>query len=308
MRDDHLSDRDLVLALDRELPDRRRAAVEAHLRACPSCSARRTRFGFGAQLASSTCRATLPDDERIAASRARLQSRLADIRSRQGTSLIDRIVPPIAEAWRWASVGVAVVATFLVVRVALQPEVRVDRAAVLIESDALPVASLTPGATWNLAVDELCSPDTHEQAEVSHAIRAEVLRAYGMERVPVDRYELDYLITPELGGAPTVQNLWPQRYASRRWNARVKDQLERLLPALVCSGEISLQTAQHDIAVDWIGAYKKYFHTDAPLQEAADARLDDRPATSSRDDDLVYPIWRSSRTAALRLVSFSASR
>jgi hypothetical protein len=77
-------------------------------------------------------------------------------------------------------------------------------------------------------------------------------------------YELDYLITPSLGGADNIQNLWPQPY-SARWNARAKDQLENHLHELVCQGQIQLATAQNEIASNWIAAYKRYFNTDKPL-------------------------------------------
>lgn len=96
-----------------------------------------------------------------------------------------------------------------------------------------------------------------------------------MEAVPASDYELDYLITPELGGAPTRQNLWPERYGSRVWNAHVKDQLEALLPRMVCEGSLNLATAQRDIAADWIAAYKKYFHTGEPLISQIAMRDDD---------------------------------
>jgi hypothetical protein len=75
---------------------------------------------------------------------------------------------------------------------------------------------------------------------------------------------VDYLITPELGGVDSIRNLWPQPY-STVWNAHVKDMLEERLHALVCSGQVDLATAQREIATDWIGAYKKYFHTARPL-------------------------------------------
>src|SRR4029077_15433286 len=87
--------------------------------------------------------------------------------------------------------------------------------------------------------------------------------------VPVHEYELDYLITPELGGSEDRLNLWPERYGGRVWNARVKDELEQLLPQLVCRGHVDLATAQRDIAVNWIAAYKKYFHTDRPVATGA---------------------------------------
>ena len=99
-------------------------------------------------------------------------------------------------------------------------------------------------------------------------IRQAVLRD-GMEHVADEEYELDYLITPELGGSSDRRNLWPERYGSRVWNARVKDELERLLPQMVCEGRLDLATAQHDIASNWIAAYQKYFGTDRPLGSGA---------------------------------------
>jgi hypothetical protein len=299
----HLSDRDLVSALDGELPLRRQAAVDAHLTECTSCRTRRSQLHKGAQLVATLYQSTSLDAEGIAASREALRSKLADLGRNQG-SLIDRIASSFSELSRWAVIGAAAVAVVLLARVMQQSEVR-PNGGTPIEHGALPIASLTPGATWNLSVGELCAPARHEQRQVSNAIRVDVVRAYGMERVPADEYELDYLITPELGGAPTAQNLWPQRYASRTWNARVKDQLEQLLPTMVCDGEVSLQTAQKDLAVDWVAAYKRYFHTDTPLR--LHAQLDDSFMTS-RDDDLVYPIWRSGNSPSLTLVSFSVGR
>jgi hypothetical protein len=56
------------------------------------------------------------------------------------------------------------------------------------------------------------------------------------------------------------------------WNARVKDALEDRLHDLVCDGSVDLVAAQHDISSDWIAAYKKYFHTDTPLETAPEKR------------------------------------
>jgi hypothetical protein len=168
--------------------------------------------------------------------------------------------------------------------------------------DALPVAMLTPGATWDVTVEELCGGGAQPQRPVPAAVQQQVVRSYGMERVPATEYELDYLITPELGGAADAQNIWPQRYRSRTWNAHVKDQLEELLPRLVCTGAVPLSAAQRDIAVDWIGAYQKYFKTAVPLPRHARLRVgeDEGPIT--------YPVWRSGSAPALQLISLSASR
>jgi hypothetical protein len=91
-----------------------------------------------------------------------------------------------------------------------------------------------------------------------------VFKEYGIRHPRPRAYEVDYLIDPELGGSNDIQNLWPEPYSST-WNARVKDALEDRLHDLVCSGEISLATAQQEIATNWIAAYKKYFKTDQPL-------------------------------------------
>jgi len=86
-----------------------------------------------------------------------------------------------------------------------------------------------------------------------------------MDGAPPKDFEVDFLITPELGGSNDIHNLWPEPYYSTVWNARVKDELEDRLHEMVCNGELDLGTAQRDISTDWIVAYKKYFHTDRPL-------------------------------------------
>lgn len=94
-----------------------------------------------------------------------------------------------------------------------------------------------------------------------------VLKEYGLGSAEVRAYEVDYLITPGLGGADDIHNLWPESNSATIWNAHVKDSLEDHLRDLVCRGEVDLATAQREIAVNWIEAYKKYFHTDRPLAE-----------------------------------------
>lgn len=129
---------------------------------------------------------------------------------------------------------------------------------------ALPNRSLTPGAVSTLTAAELCTGSRPSRL-VTAETRDRVLRAYRMEQVHADEYELDALVTPELGGTTEPANLWPQRYASPLWTAHVKDELERLLPALVCRGEIDLARAQRDIATDWVATYQRHFNSSVPL-------------------------------------------
>jgi hypothetical protein len=74
-------------------------------------------------------------------------------------------------------------------------------------------------------------------------------------------YEEDHLISLELGGAlDSEANLWPEPYGSPE-GARVKDQVENKLHALVCGGTITLATAQRAIATNWWIAYQTYVGT-----------------------------------------------
>ena len=74
-------------------------------------------------------------------------------------------------------------------------------------------------------------------------------------------------VTPALGGADDIRNLWPHSYSATAWNAHVKDALEDRLRDMVCSGSLDLAEAQQAIAGNWIEAYKKNFHTDKPLAD-----------------------------------------
>jgi hypothetical protein len=99
-------------------------------------------------------------------------------------------------------------------------------------------------------------------------VKRQAYSEYGIASHRPGDYEVDHLISLELGGSNSLRNLWPQSYRTRPWNAHVKDRLENELHAEVCAGKIPLKTAQRDIARNWIAAYKKYFHTNVPLSQA----------------------------------------
>jgi len=111
---------------------------------------------------------------------------------------------------------------------------------------------------------ELCNSILPKNQVVPADLRRRVFQVYGIANADPRAYEVDYLITPALGGADDIRNLWPQSYVSTVWNARVKDALEDRLRDLVCQGQLDLADAQRDISTDWIAAYKKYFQTNQP--------------------------------------------
>jgi hypothetical protein len=133
---------------------------------------------------------------------------------------------------------------------------------------AEPKADVTPGAAILLSRAQVCAAANENNRPVPGSLQRAVLKEYGIAGNEARAYEVDYLITPALGGAEDIHNLWPQPYAVTDWNAHVKDALEDHLRDLVCTGRLDLATAQRDISTDWIAAYRKYFHTDKPLTAA----------------------------------------
>ena len=130
-----------------------------------------------------------------------------------------------------------------------------------------PRQDLTPGSVLPVGVDEICGAGVTGVPAVAAQVPRQVFEAYGVDYRRAAEYELDFLITPELGGAPDPRNLWPQPYRVGVWNAYVKDELERELQDLVCRGTLDLATAQQELANDWIAAYKRRFNTDRPLRD-----------------------------------------
>ncbi len=253
--DDHVSDQELVLAADGELNPRRDAQVRAHLAACWQC---RTRLrglegaiaGF-VQLHSATLDPQVPP---AAGARAMLKAQLGVIADRAGTRRAGVLPAP----WP-ALVGLAVAVALLAVYIAVPKR----------SDGAVPSQKLTPGAVRNVMKAEVCSANVPAFV-VPVALQRRVFEEYGIRDASPDAYEVDYLITPELGGAADIRNLWPEPYSATVWNAHVKDQLEDRLHQMVCDGQLDLATAQHDISSNWIAAYKKYFHTDVPEGQRRD--------------------------------------
>lgn len=274
----HLSDQEMLLAADGELPTHRATQVHAHLAACWDCRARMAEIEAAivdfARAHRQTLDSQLPP---IAGPRALLRAQLAELASKREAGSWQRF--QVSSATRAAAflcvamlVG-AVAGRLLFQHPTLPGTNSIDAS---LERGAEPDHRLTPGATRRVTTSEVCSM-AHEEVigEVSSSLRQSVLQEYGIVNARPSDYEIDYLIAPGLGGVQDIHNLWPEPYTSRTWNAYVKDALEEHLHQLVCAGKLDLSTAQRDIARDWIAAYKKYFHTERPL--SLHSRLDSAP-------------------------------
>jgi hypothetical protein len=307
----HLSDEELLLFSDQELSTRRAGRAREHVAQCEQCRTRLTVLEN-----ASACFADVHEREFQAQSddslhaRNVLKARLSDASRR-----VDR--PQRATFWsvmtqQLASAGLALLlvagGTWTVRHIV---RARSSFQAMNAEAMALPRRTLTPGSTRAVQVADLCSTqDLDNDPPVSPSLEQAVFEEYGVPASSKKDYELDYLITPALGGVDSIQNLWPQPYSST-WNARVKDQLEDHLHELVCQGKVQLTTAQSDIASNWIAAYKRYFNTDQPQPAPSTAasvgsthEWDHRHQSESRVSGIYYltvdmPSWQPSASAAV---------
>jgi hypothetical protein len=259
-KDPHLSDPDLVQAADGELSPVRAAKVAAHLAGCWSCRARKQAMEEAVvdyvRLHNQTLDPLLPP---AAGPRALLKARLAEAAAAPQNPW------QVLFSWRYAGVALSCV---LLVAAVVQYQARHGVSVFRTVPVSFPEPSLTPGVVVTANKKQVCEGAPPKNRIVTASLRRKVFEEYGIVSAEPRAYEVDYLITPALGGADDIRNLWPQSYSSAVWNARVKDALEDRLHDLVCEGNLELATAQHDISSDWIAAYKKYFHTEGPLGTA----------------------------------------
>ena len=125
----------------------------------------------------------------------------------------------------------------------------------------LPDPKLTPGVfIADATVDKICVKGYSSGVRhVTSEQKDDAFKEYNITRDGVD-FEVDHLISLELGGSNDTRNLWPQTYHGQ-WNAHTKDALENRLHELICMGKLDLRTAQYDISHNWIQAYCKYMPT-----------------------------------------------
>lgn len=262
----HISDEELVRSADGELSSRRAAEVDAHLEACWDCRARMEEFqttirGFVRAHHAEFDGKLTP----AAGPRALLRARLAELGPESQIGWWGRVLQ-FGFNPRIVIVGLSLVVIAIGIFWFRPAKHRKLDMTASFDIGAAPNRGLTPGATREVTISEVCSfPQEQVVSDVPGSLRQQVLQEYGITDTRPEDYEIDYLIAPRLGGVGDIRNLWPEPYGTRGWNARVKDDLEERLHELVCSGQLDLITAQREIATDWIAAYKKYFHTNKPL-------------------------------------------
>lgn len=110
----------------------------------------------------------------------------------------------------------------------------------------LPNPKLTPGRI---------AQSDKDRGGVSVEMEQKVFARY---RLPWSRrpaYKIDHLIPVELGGADTIDNLWPQRLKARPYGPDRKELLAEVLLHRIARKQITLEQAQEQIRSDWIDAF-----------------------------------------------------
>ncbi len=125
---------------------------------------------------------------------------------------------------------------------------------------SLPDADCTPGAVDSAVTQDnvqqtICvagySAKVRPPTSYTTPLKRQLMDAYGYGGLPLANYELDHLISLELGGAPRdPANLWPLTRSGPA-GAIQKDAIENFLHRQVCDGALSLADAQQQVAMDW---------------------------------------------------------
>lgn len=124
--------------------------------------------------------------------------------------------------------------------------------------NGLPDSACTPGAILATGTkNAICKPGYAKTVRnVPDSEKNQVYTEYGIKSHTPGQYEVDHLVSLELGGSNDISNLWPE-LASPKPGFHEKDKVENYLHSQICSGAVSLQQAQTEIATNWLAVYNQ---------------------------------------------------
>src|SRR5262245_25340525 len=108
----------------------------------------------------------------------------------------------------------------------------------------LPDPTKTPGDVLEVTKADICVPGYSKKVrDVPESVKRQAYAAYGITSHKPREYEVDHLISLELGGSNSIKNLWPQSYVTSPYNAHKKDVLENKLHKLILANCFGLSRA-----------------------------------------------------------------
>ncbi len=129
---------------------------------------------------------------------------------------------------------------------------------------ALPDRACSPGAVFvGVSLATICTTGyTARVRSVGTDERASIFHEYGLPYRSYGRsYEIDHIVSLELGGSNNAANLYPEA-ATPPPGYHVKDRLENRLHRLVCANQLPLGVVQRDIARNWVSLYRQVYGVD----------------------------------------------
>lgn len=125
-----------------------------------------------------------------------------------------------------------------------------------VASGGLPDRACTPGDIIPDATkDKICvSGYSSTVRNVPASEKDAVYAEYGITHHSAGEYEVDHFVSLELGGSNDISNLWPEA-AEPQPGFHQKDKVENYLHDQVCSGSMTLEDAQRQIATNWLAVY-----------------------------------------------------
>ena len=114
------------------------------------------------------------------------------------------------------------------------------------EDSLLPNPKLTPGKV---------AQSDKDRGGVTTAMEQKVFARYRLPWSRRPQFKIDHLIPRELGGADSIDNLWPQSVRAKPYGTDRKELLTEVLLARIAKGQITLAQAQEQIRNDWIDAF-----------------------------------------------------
>ena len=110
----------------------------------------------------------------------------------------------------------------------------------------VPNPKLTPGRV---------AQHDNDRGGVTLAMEQKVFARYRLPWTRRAEFKIDHLVPLELGGADSIDNLWPQRLRAKPYGPDRKELLTEVLLLRIRKGQITLAQAQEQISGDWIDAF-----------------------------------------------------
>ena len=116
----------------------------------------------------------------------------------------------------------------------------------------MPDETCTPGHIFpNTTKEQICVPGYSRKARsVSSSQKERIYASYGIRSRTAGEYNVDHLISLQLGGSNDDANLWPEA-AEPRPGYHEKIKVENFLHGELCGGEITLKEAQRLVGQHW---------------------------------------------------------